>query len=140
MQQFFFCTFPSRCFTRLKRETSFSFPFTLLFHISGRQHFSFSNPPLYNFYVFLPTRLVSVVIYFSLLTSVTLDIGLHVVGVRTVGVRTLRHNQIFSDGQFTKFSYSWCSAGALRARELRYDVCNFQDLKENQGTGEICSL
>ena len=28
----------------------------------------------------------------------TLDIGLHVVGVRTVGVRTLRHNQIFSDG------------------------------------------
>ena len=28
---------------------------------------------------------------------VTLDIGLHVVGVRTV-VRTLRHNQIFSDG------------------------------------------
>ena len=28
MQQFFFCTFPSRCFTRLKRETSFSFLFT----------------------------------------------------------------------------------------------------------------
>ena len=30
--------------------------------------------------------LVSVVIYFSLLTSVTLNIGLHVVAVRTVGV------------------------------------------------------
>ena len=30
--------------------------------------------------------------------NVTLDIGLHVVGVRTVGVRRLRHNQIFSDG------------------------------------------
>ena len=28
----------------------------------------------------------------------TLDTGLHVVGVRTVGVRTPRHNQIFSDG------------------------------------------
>ena len=42
--------------------------------------------------------LVSVVIYFSLLTTVTLDIGLHVVGVRTIGVRTLRHHQIFSDG------------------------------------------
>ena len=31
--------------------------------------------------------------------------------------RTLRHNQIFWDGQFTKFSYPWCSAArALRAR------------------------
>ena len=36
--------------------------------------------------------------------------------------RTLRHNQIFSDGWFTKFYYPWCSAGALRAPELRYDV------------------
>ena len=35
--------------------------------------------------------------------------------------RTLRHNQIFSDGWFTKFSYPWCSAGALRALELRYN-------------------
>ena len=35
--------------------------------------------------------------------------------------RTLRHNQIFSDGWFTKFSYPWCSAGALRAPELRYN-------------------
>ena len=51
--------------------------------------------------------------------NLTFGIGLHVVGVRTVGVRTLRHKQIFSDGQFTKFSYSWCCAGALRARELR---------------------
>ena len=34
--------------------------------------------------------------------------------------RTLRHNQIFSDGWFTKFYYPWCSAGALRAPELRY--------------------
>ena len=36
--------------------------------------------------------------------------------------RTLRHNQIFSDGWFTKFSYPWCSAGALRAPELRYNT------------------
>ena len=50
--------------------------------------------------------------------NLTFGIGLHVVGVRTV-VRTLRHNQIFSDGQFTKFSYPRCSAGAPRARELR---------------------
>ena len=35
---------------------------------------------------------------------------------------TLRHNQIFADGWFTKFSYPWCSAGALRAPELRYKV------------------
>ena len=26
------------------------------------------------------------------------------------GGRTLRHNQIFSDGYFTKFCYPWCSA------------------------------
>ena len=32
------------------------------------------------------------------------------------GGRTLRHNQIFSDGQFTKFSYPWCSEGARFAR------------------------
>ena len=81
------------------------------FHIS-------SPPPLYNFHVFLPTKLVSVVIYFLLLTSVTLDIGLHVEGVRTIGVRTLRHNQIFLDGKFAKFSYPWCSAGALSVQEL----------------------
>ena len=31
--------------------------------------------------------------------------------------RTLRHNQIFWDGWFTKFSYPWCSAArALCAR------------------------
>ena len=30
--------------------------------------------------------------------NLTFGIGLHVVGVGTVGVRTLRHNQIFSDG------------------------------------------
>ena len=35
--------------------------------------------------------------------------------------RTLRYNQIFSDGWFTKFSYPWCFAGALRAPELRYN-------------------
>ena len=29
--------------------------------------------------------------------------------------RTLGHNQISADGWFTKFSYPWCSAGALRA-------------------------
>ena len=34
--------------------------------------------------------------------------------------RSLRHNQIFSDGWFTKFYYPWCSAGALPAPELRY--------------------
>ena len=32
------------------------------------------------------------------------------------GGRTLRHNQIFSDGWFTKFSYPWCSASARLAR------------------------
>ena len=52
--------------------------------------------------------------------NLTFGIGLHVVGVRTV-VRTLRHNQIFSDGKVTKFSYPWCFAGALRARELRHE-------------------
>ena len=31
-----------------------------------------------------------------------------------------RDYQIFSDGQITSFTYPWCSAGALRARELRY--------------------
>ena len=41
--------------------------------------------------------------------NLTFGIGLHVVGVRTV-VRTPRHNQIFSDGQVTKFSYPWCFA------------------------------
>ena len=30
-------------------------------------------------------------------SNLTFGIGLHVVGVWTVGVRTLRHNQIFSD-------------------------------------------
>ena len=30
--------------------------------------------------------------------NMTLGSGLHEVGVRTMGVRTLRHNQIFSDG------------------------------------------
>ena len=46
----------------------------------------------------------------------TFYIGLHDVCVR-VGGRTLRHNQIFSDGKFTKFSYPWCSAArASRAR------------------------
>ena len=34
--------------------------------------------------------------------NLTFGIGLHVVGVRTV-VRTLPHNQILSDGWFTKF-------------------------------------
>ena len=40
--------------------------------------------------------------------------------------RTLRHNQIFSDGWFTKFSYPWCSAiinwwlGFLRDRKQNY--------------------
>ena len=29
---------------------------------------------------------------------------------RWAGGRTLRHNQIFSDGYFTKFCYPWCSA------------------------------
>ena len=38
-------------------------------------------------------------------------------GGRAVGARS-RDYQIFSDGQITSFSYSWCSAGALRAREL----------------------
>ena len=31
------------------------------------------------------------------------------------GGGTLRHNQIFSDGQFTKFSYPWCSAARAGA-------------------------
>ena len=39
--------------------------------------------------------------------NLTVGIGLHVEGVRTV-VRTLPHNQIFSDGKVTKFSYPWC--------------------------------
>ena len=39
--------------------------------------------------------------------------------------RTLRHNQIFSDGCFTKFYYPWCSAGALCAPELRYKGFSF---------------
>ena len=46
--------------------------------------------------------------------------------------RTLRHNQIFSDGWFTKFYYPWCSAGALRAPELRYNTRSadiLQDLR-----------
>ena len=51
---------------------------------------------------------------------------------RSVGVRS-RDYQIFSDGYMTSFSYPWCSAGALRARELRYklldkDKCDIQQL------------
>ena len=46
----------------------------------------------------------------------TLGSGLHEVGVRTVGVRTLRHNQIFRMVSLPNFFYPWCSAGAL-ARE-----------------------
>ena len=37
---------------------------------------------------------------------------------RSLGVRS-RDYQIFSDGYITSFSYPWCSAGSLRARELR---------------------
>ena len=33
--------------------------------------------------------------------------------------RTLRHNQIFWDGRFTKFSYPWCSAAELRYYKLK---------------------
>ena len=48
--------------------------------------------------------------------------------------RTLRHNHTFSDGWFTKFYYPWCSAGALRALELRYNLFAYSfDL----GKGEI---
>ena len=43
---------------------------------------------------------------------------------RAVGVRS-RDYQIFWDGQITAFSYPWCSAGALRARELRYYPASF---------------
>ena len=39
---------------------------------------------------------------------------------RVVGVRS-RDYQIFSDGLITSFSNPWCSAGALCARELRYE-------------------
>ena len=39
--------------------------------------------------------------------NLTFGIGLHVVSVRTV-VRTVRHNQIFSDRFSTKLSYPWC--------------------------------
>ena len=38
---------------------------------------------------------------------------------KSLGVRS-RDYQIFSDGEITSFSYPWCSAGALCARELRY--------------------
>ena len=41
-------------------------------------------------------------------------------GGRAGGVRS-RDYQIFSDGLITSFSYPWCSAGALRAPELRYN-------------------
>ena len=49
----------------------------------------------------------------------TFDIGSNVCTGERAGGRTLRHNQIFSDGQFTKFCYPWCSA----ARALRARVC-----------------
>ena len=44
-------------------------------------------------------------------------------GGRSVGVRS-RDDQIFSDGEITSFYYPWCSAGALHARELRYNGAN----------------
>ena len=62
--------------------------------------------------------------------NLTFGIGLHVVSVRTV-VRTLRHNQIFSDGFSTKLSYPWCSAGALRASlRQRHSQVDFLEFKE----------
>ena len=77
------------------------FLFTLFFHC--RSFFTLVAATISHFVTaaiifscFFPTKLVSVVIYFSLLTGGALDIGLRVVGVRTVGLRTLRHNQIFS--------------------------------------------
>ena len=43
---------------------------------------------------------------------------------RTVGVRSSDY-QIFGDGQFTTFSYPWCSATRVpRTRELRYKTRN----------------
>ena len=68
------------------------FLFTLFFHC--RSFFTLvaasisrfvTAATVYNFHVFLPTKLVSVVIYFSLLTSVILGIGLHEVCVRVGG-------------------------------------------------------
>ena len=64
------------CFARLKRETSFNSLVTSfkekmfvsvysLFSLPMLAFLIFS-PPLYNFHLFLPTKLVSVVIYFSL--------------------------------------------------------------------------
>ena len=67
---------------------------------------------------FLPTKLVSVVIYFPLLTSVTLDIGLHEVRVG-VSVRYV----------ITKFSRmdslpNFLTHGALLARFARESSSN----------------
>ena len=50
----------------------------------------------------------------------TLDIGLHVVGVRTAGVRTLRHNQISRMDSLRNFLTHSAPLRTLRARELRY--------------------
>ena len=44
--------------------------------------------------------------------------------------RTLRHNQIFSDGWFTKFSYPWCSVARF-ARRSSAIICNRQRQKIN---------
>ena len=51
----------------------------------------------------------------------TFDIGSNVCTGGGAGGRTLRHNQIFSDGQFTKICYPWCSAARF-ARELRHNM------------------
>ena len=69
--------------------------------------------------------------YNNVLSNVTFDIGLHEVCVRTGG-RTLRHNQIFSDGYFTKFSYPWRSA-PLRARFARAGAPLLENRRSSQG-------
>ena len=55
---------------------------------------------------------VQVRFYFSLPLIFTL------LPLALVIVSRSRDYQIFSDGQFTTFSYPWCSAGALHAPEL----------------------
>ena len=68
---------------------------------------------------YIADRLVSI----CARSNATFDISLYEVDVRSAFGRRLRHNQIFSDGWFTKFSYPWCSAAlASRARELYYHV------------------
>ena len=65
---------------------------------------------------FLVLWLILIRMAYKVLISPRCDIWHQLTWNVCTGGRTLRHNQIFSVGWFTKFSYPWCSQSARFAR------------------------